>query len=71
MISIKIILRDNNGSLRFNVSDQKTKSSISQQEMNSLCDWFTKENFASHVVTCNDQSKIILIKNSILYVEGK
>ncbi|NRT34112.1 hypothetical protein BJV38_003302 [Clostridium beijerinckii] len=72
MISIKIILRENRGSLAFHVNEEQiNKSSISQQEMDLLYDWFLNGNLPSHIVTCNDKTKMILIRNSILYAEAK
>lgn len=72
MKSITIIFTNNSGSLDFYASKQeKRRLRITDQEMEYLYNWLVKEECQSHIVTCNDETKIILIRNSISYVECK
>lgn len=70
--SVSIRLIDSRENFYFHVNNkQLDRTAISQEEMDCLYDWLTKENTTSYAVTCNDKTKIILIRNSILYVAAK
>lgn len=72
MEKLNIIFANNSGNIDFHTNEQDTRRRrITDQEMESLYNWLVKEECQSHVVTCNDETKIILIRNSISYVACK
>lgn len=70
--NINIRLIGDKESFYFHVNTkQLDKTAISQQEMDNLYNWIIKEDTLSYAVNCNDKSKIILIRKSILFVAAK